>query len=103
MEFFTSSAQAYLSWIFILSLLAKIVSTVIGLRQRAKGIPSAPVWWTSKVSALALGTAAMLLAIQTGNTSTAAAFGVLLVAALAGVVIKARSRRRELARRTSRP
>lgn len=102
-EFFTGSAHAYLSWIFVLSLLAKLVSTVIGLRQRATGMPSALVWWTSKLSALALCVAAMFLTIRTGSASTAATFGVLLVAALAGVVIKARNRRKELERRTSRP
>lgn len=101
-----SSARDAWSWLLVLAMAAKIASTALLLTNSsgrshwiARHEPA--LWWTTKLSALALCLAAAALCDLASDQVGARAFGALLLAAI--VLVIARVRRRAAARRSCTP
>lgn len=106
LELRSASQAGLVSWCFVLALATKLITTAAGLRLRARSdahthIPS-PLWWASKISAVVLCAAALLLCRMAGDKAGELAFLVLLVLASALVVALAFMRVRPAVKRRAR-
>ena len=95
-----TTAQDAWSWLLILSLAAKVGSTLALLGLKA-GLPWRPVarhgpvlWWTTKLSALAICASAALLCRAGGDRAGTVFFAALLL--LASGLVAARVQRRRV-------
>jgi len=97
MELTSFTIQGFISWVLLLAVLSKVVSTVYGLslKRTAKPhfmVPSL-IWWVSKISALALCASALLLCRLAGDTLGETFFSFILVVAsalVAGLAVRRR-------------
>lgn len=100
LQFQTFGMAAMLSWLFVLGMAVKVATTVAGLLNRSRPFLSARLerwnWWGSKLSALLVCAAALLLCWRSGDVAGAAVFGALLVLAVPAVVTLAARRARTL-------
>lgn len=90
------SARGLLSWLLVIATVIKVGSTILGLWMRhSSAYAELPplVWWSSKVSAVAVAAVACLLATLAGDALNQAVFGALLIMAI-GLVVLMTNRRR---------
>ncbi|MCV2353050.1 hypothetical protein LNV09_02620 [Paucibacter sp. B2R-40] len=92
----TLDVAGTLSWIFLLGIFVKVVSTVVGVKHRAS--PFLPpgmgdlVWWLSKLSALLVCICAFALSWLGDDTGAMAIFGGLFLLAVSLVSLFAMKR-----------